>query len=135
MKDLISTPTIVSMHGSFVPDHIIRFGVFEVDLREAELRHSGLRLKLSPQAFEVLRAMLERPGELITRDELRERLWPGNTTVNYELGLKKCVNRIRELLGDSADHPQSQSPDPNPPNSQRQPACFPVSQTSKNSIA
>lgn len=89
-----------------MPDHIIRFGVFEVDLREAELRQSGMRQKLSPQAFEVLRAMLERPGELVTRDELRERLWPGNTTVDHELGLKKCINRIRELLGDSADHPR-----------------------------
>lgn len=94
------------MQGSSLPDHIIRFGVFEVDLQEAELRRSGLRQKLSPQAFEVLRAMLERPGELVTRDELRERLWPGNTTVDYELGLKKCINRIRELLGDSADHPR-----------------------------
>src|SRR6478672_8616926 len=94
------------MHGSSLPDHIVRFGVFEVDLREAELRRSGLHQKLSPQAFEALRAMLERPGELVTRDELRERLWPGNTTVEYELGLKKCINRIREVLGDSADHPR-----------------------------
>jgi len=84
-------------------NRIIRFGVFEVDLREGELRRSGLRQKLSPQAFEVLRAMLERPSELITREELRERLWPGNTTVDYELGLKKCVNRIRDVLGDPAD--------------------------------
>lgn len=94
------------MHASYNPDRIIRFGVFEVDLREAELRQSGLRQKLSPQAFDVLRAMLERPGELITREELRERLWPGNTTVDYELGLKKCINRIREVLGDSSDHPR-----------------------------
>ena len=94
------------MHASSNPDRIIRFGVFEVDLQEAELRQSGLRQKLSPQAFEVLRAMLERPGELIPREELRERLWPGNTTVDYELGLKKCINRIREVLGDSSDHPR-----------------------------
>ena len=94
------------MQASSNPNPIIRFGVFEVDLQQAELRHSGLRQKLSPQAFEVLRAMLERPGELITREELRERLWPGNTTVDYELGLKKCINRIREVLGDSSDHPR-----------------------------
>jgi Tol biopolymer transport system component/DNA-binding winged helix-turn-helix (wHTH) protein len=94
------------MHASSNPNRIIRFGVFEVDLQEAELRQSGLRQKLSPQAFEVLRAMLERPGELIPREELRERLWPGNTTVDYELGLKKCINRIREVLGDSSDHPR-----------------------------
>ncbi len=94
------------MLASSNPDRIIRFGVFEVDLQEAELRQSGLRQKLSPQAFEVLRALLERPSELITREELRERLWPGNTTVDYELGLKKCINRIREVLGDSSDHPR-----------------------------
>jgi len=94
------------MHASSNSNRIIRFGVFEVDLQEAELRQSGLRQKLSPQAFEVLRAMLERPGELITREELQERLWPGNTTVDYELGLKKCINRIREVLGDSSDHPR-----------------------------
>jgi Tol biopolymer transport system component/DNA-binding winged helix-turn-helix (wHTH) protein len=94
------------MHASSNPDRIIRFGVFEVDLQEAELRQSGLRQKLSPQAFEVLRAMLERPGELVTREELRERLWPGNITVDYELGLKKSINRIREVLGDSSDHPR-----------------------------
>ena len=78
------------MHASSNPNRIIRFGVFEVDLQEAELRQSGLRQKLSPQAFEVLRAMLERPGELITREELRERLWTGNTTVDYELGSKSA---------------------------------------------
>jgi Tol biopolymer transport system component/DNA-binding winged helix-turn-helix (wHTH) protein len=94
------------MQASSNPNSIIRFGVFEVDLQQAELRHSGLRQKLSPQTFEVLRAMLERPGELITREDLRERLWPGNTTVDYELGLKKCINRIREVLGDSSDHPR-----------------------------
>ena len=87
-------------------NRIVRFGVFEVDLQEAELRRSGLRQKLSPQAFEVLRALLKRPGEIITREELRERLWPENTTVAYDLGLKKCINRIRDVLGDSPDHPR-----------------------------
>ncbi|MBV9497832.1 MAG: PD40 domain-containing protein [Acidobacteriaceae bacterium] len=94
------------MRGSSSPNPIVRFGVFEVDLQQAELRRSGLRQKLGPQPFELLRTLLERPGELITRDELRQRLWPGNTFVDYELGLKKCVNRVREVLGDSADHPR-----------------------------
>ena len=85
---------------------IVRFGVFEVDLQEGELRRAGLRLKLGPQPFHVLQVMLERPGEVVTRDELRERLWPANTFVDYELALKKCVNRIREALGDSADSPR-----------------------------
>src|SRR5215469_7895806 len=94
------------MQASPSPNRIIRFSVFEIDLQESELRRLGLRQKLSPQAFEVLKALLERPGELVTRDELRSRLWPGNTTVDYELGLKKSVNRIREVLGDSSDHPR-----------------------------
>lgn len=94
------------MQDSPSPSSNIRFGKFEVDFRQGELRRSGLRQQLGPQPFELLRALLERPGELITRDELRQRLWPGNTFVDYELGLKKCVNRVREVLGDSADHPR-----------------------------
>ncbi|WP_396127415.1 transcriptional regulator [Acidicapsa acidisoli] len=80
--------------------------MFEVDLRQGELRRSGLRQRLGPQPFELLRKLLERPGKLITRDELRQRLWHENTFVDFELGLKKCVNRVREVLGDSADHPR-----------------------------
>jgi DNA-binding winged helix-turn-helix (wHTH) protein/Tol biopolymer transport system component len=85
---------------------IVRFGIFEVDLQEGELRRAGLRQKLGPQPFQVLQAMLERPGEIVTRDELRERLWAAGTFVDYDLALKKCVNRIREVLGDSADNPR-----------------------------
>ena len=85
---------------------ILRFGLFEIDVRERELRRSGLRQKLGPQPFQVLEAMLERPGELISRDELRKRLWPENTFVDHDLALKKCVNRIREVLGDSAESPR-----------------------------
>src|SRR5579872_1220881 len=85
---------------------IARFGIFEVDLQEGALRRSGLRQKLGPQPFQVLQAMLERPTEVVTRDELRERLWHEDTFVDYELALKKCVNRIREVLGDSVDNPR-----------------------------
>ena len=85
---------------------VARFGVFELDLREGELRRSGLRLKLAPQPFQVLQALLERPGEIVTRDELRDRVWPESTFIDYRLALKKCVNRIREALGDSVDHPR-----------------------------
>ncbi len=85
---------------------IARFGIFEVDLQEGALRRAGLRQKLGPQPFQVLQAMLERPAEVVTRDELRERLWPEDTFVDYELALKKCVNRIREVLGDSVDNPR-----------------------------
>jgi TolB-like protein/DNA-binding winged helix-turn-helix (wHTH) protein/tetratricopeptide (TPR) repeat protein len=85
---------------------IVSFGVFDVDLQEGEVRRAGLRQKLGPQPFQLLRILLERPGELVTRDELREQLWPDNTFVDYDLGLKRCLNRIREVLGDSAENPR-----------------------------
>jgi DNA-binding winged helix-turn-helix (wHTH) protein/tetratricopeptide (TPR) repeat protein len=84
---------------------VIKFGVFEVDLQAGEVRKAGMRQKLAGQPFQVLQALLERPQEIVTREELRERLWPGNTFVDYELGLKKAVNRLREVLGDSAESP------------------------------
>jgi len=71
-----------------------------------ELRKAGLRLRLPGQAFQVLQALLERPQEIVTREELRERIWPANTFVDYELALKKAVNRLREVLGDSAESPR-----------------------------
>lgn len=84
---------------------IIRFGVFEVDLAAGELRKAGLRQKLTGQPFQLLQALLERPGEVVTREDLRQRIWPENTFVDYELALKKGVNRLREVLGDSAESP------------------------------
>lgn len=94
------------MKASSTQSRIVRFGVFEVDLQERNLRRSGLRQKLGPQPFQVLEALLQRPGEIVTRDELRDRLWPDKTFVDHELALKKCVNRIREVLGDSAENPR-----------------------------
>jgi len=84
---------------------VVRFGVFEVDVTAGEVRKSGLRQKLTGQPFQLLQALLERPGEVVTRDELRQRIWPENTFVDYELALKKAVNRLREVLGDSAESP------------------------------
>lgn len=84
----------------------MRFGVFEVDLDAGEVRKAGLRQKLVGQPFQVLQALLEHPGEIVTREDLRQRLWPDNTFVDYELALKKAVNRLREALGDSADSPR-----------------------------
>ena len=84
---------------------VVRFGVFEVDLEAGEVRKAGLRQKLSGQPFQLLQALLERPGEVVTRDALRQRIWPENTFVDYELALKKAVNRVREVLGDSAESP------------------------------
>src|ERR1700722_3281759 len=70
---------------------VIRFGTFEGDFQAGEVRKSGLRQKLAGQHFQVLQVLLERPQEIVTREELRERLWPGNTFVDYELALRKTV--------------------------------------------
>jgi TolB-like protein/DNA-binding winged helix-turn-helix (wHTH) protein/Tfp pilus assembly protein PilF len=90
------------------PSHrrVIKFGVFEVDLQAGEIRKAGVRQKLAGQPFQVLQVLLEHPQEVVTREELRQRLWPGNTFVDYELALKKAVNRLREVLGDSAESPR-----------------------------
>jgi TolB-like protein/DNA-binding winged helix-turn-helix (wHTH) protein/Tfp pilus assembly protein PilF len=85
---------------------IVRFGIFEVDLNTLELRKHGLRLKLPEQPFHILAMLLERPGEIITRDELRNRLWQTDTFVDFDHGLNNAVLRLREVLGDSSDNPR-----------------------------
>jgi serine/threonine protein kinase len=85
---------------------LIRFERFELDLRTRELRANGRKLILQEQPFEILAALLERPGHLVTREELRQRLWSSDTFVDFEGGLNKAVNRLREVLDDSADQPR-----------------------------
>jgi TolB-like protein/DNA-binding winged helix-turn-helix (wHTH) protein/Flp pilus assembly protein TadD len=84
----------------------LRFGVFELDLRAGELRKHGLRVRLQEQPFQVLAALLEHPGEVVTRDELQKKLWPADTFVDFDHGLNKTINKIREALGDSAGSPR-----------------------------
>jgi TolB-like protein/DNA-binding winged helix-turn-helix (wHTH) protein/tetratricopeptide (TPR) repeat protein len=84
----------------------LKFGVFEVDLEASEVRKSGLRQKIAGQPFEVLRILLEHPQQVVTREDLRQRIWPENTFVDYDLALKKAVNRLRTVLGDSAESPR-----------------------------
>jgi TolB-like protein/DNA-binding winged helix-turn-helix (wHTH) protein/Tfp pilus assembly protein PilF len=84
----------------------LRFGVFEVDLRAGELRKQGVRLRLQEQPFQVLAILLERPGDTVTREELRNRLWTADTFVDFDHGVNKAVSRIREALGDSATSPR-----------------------------
>ena len=84
---------------------IVRFGNFEVDLESGELRHKGLRVKLQGQPFQVLAALLERPGKVVTREELRVKLWPADTFVDFDHSLNAAVKRLREALGDSAETP------------------------------
>jgi len=84
---------------------VVRFATFEVDLRAGELRKSGLRLKFSGQPLQVLVILLERPGEVVTREELQKRLWP-DTFVDVDHNLNAAINKIRETLGDSAENPR-----------------------------
>ena len=88
------------LHGS------VRFGAFQLDLRTGELRKSGTRINLPEQPFQVLKALLDRPGDLVTREELRQRLWPAETVVDFEHGLNAAVRRLRDALGDSAEMPR-----------------------------
>jgi DNA-binding winged helix-turn-helix (wHTH) protein len=92
------------MQTAFSPQ-IVRFGTFEVDLRSAELRKNGLRLKLTGQPFQILSILLERPGEVVSREELQKRLWP-DTFVDVDHSLNMAINKIREVLDDSADTPR-----------------------------
>ncbi|MGB4785288.1 MAG: winged helix-turn-helix domain-containing protein, partial [Candidatus Acidiferrum sp.] len=85
---------------------ILRFGVFEVDLRAGEVRKQGVRIKLQEQPFQVLTQLLKRPGEVVTREELRAQLWPSDTFVDFDNGLNTSINKLREALGDSADSPR-----------------------------
>src|SRR5215472_8828725 len=84
---------------------ITRFSGFEADMQTGELRKNGVKLKLSGQPFQVLAMLLERPGEMVTRKEFQNRLWP-DTFVDFEDNLNTAVNKIREALGDSAEHPR-----------------------------
>src|SRR2546425_10646372 len=82
---------------------VFRFGVFEVDLRARELRKQGLKIKLQEQPFQVLVLLLQHAGELVTRDELQNKLWPTDTFVDFNAGVNKAITKIREALADSAD--------------------------------
>ena len=84
----------------------LRFGVFEADLRAAELRKHGVRIKLQEQPFQILALLLKRPAELITREELRQELWPAHTFVDFDRGLNKAMTKLRSALGDSAESPR-----------------------------
>ena len=85
---------------------ISRFGVFEADLNAGELRKSGVRLRLQGQPFQVLALLLERAGEVVTREELQQKLWPSDTFVDFDHSLNTAINKVREALGDSASSPR-----------------------------
>jgi DNA-binding winged helix-turn-helix (wHTH) protein/Tol biopolymer transport system component len=86
-------------------DGIVRFGVFDVNPASRELRKRGIRVRLTGQPFAILLMLLERPGEVVSREDMRRHLWPGDTFVDFEHGLNSAVKKLRTALGDSADHP------------------------------
>jgi DNA-binding winged helix-turn-helix (wHTH) protein len=85
---------------------IARFGVFELDLSAGELRKNGVKLRLQEQPFQVMALLLERAGEVITREELQQKLWPSDTFVDFDHSLNTAINKVREALGDSASSPR-----------------------------
>jgi DNA-binding winged helix-turn-helix (wHTH) protein len=88
------------------PAHVLRFGVFELDIDSGELRRHGLKIRLPDQSFQILKGLLSRPGEVVTREELRRVLWSSDTFVEFEVGLNSAVRKLREALDDSADNPR-----------------------------
>ena len=84
----------------------VRFGVFEMDFRTGELRKHGVRLKIQNQPFLVLQALLERPGELVTREELQTKVWADDTYVDFDQSLNRAINKVRDVLNDEAGTPR-----------------------------
>src|SRR3954469_18575827 len=85
---------------------IARFAAYELDVESGELRKNGLRVRLAGQPLEILRALIARPNDVVTRDELRNRLWPADTFVDFDVSLSSAVRKLREALEDSAERPQ-----------------------------
>src|SRR6201995_4333785 len=88
------------------PSDIVQFGTFEADLRSGELRKQGKRIKVQELPFRVLTVLLQRPGEVVTREELRNQNWPPDTFVDFDNSLNTAINKLRDALGDSAGNPR-----------------------------
>ena len=94
------------MEGSRSSHAIVRFGAFELDNDGGELRRDGTRMRLQEQPLHILRILLEQPGKIITREELREKIWPSDTFVDFDHGINNAIKRLREALGDTAETPR-----------------------------
>ncbi len=101
-----ATPVVHSRPMGEGSRKTIRFGLYEVDPASGELRKSGAKLRLQEQPFQVLLALLERPGEVVTREDLRQRLWPADTFVDFDHSLNTAINKLRDALGDTAGNPR-----------------------------
>src|SRR5256712_1250459 len=98
--ELASMEDFRPLHG------IVHFGAFELDLRASELRKQGAKVKLQEQPFQILQVLLQRAGEIVTREELQQKIWPSDTFVDFDHGLYNAIKRLREALGDSAETPR-----------------------------
>jgi DNA-binding winged helix-turn-helix (wHTH) protein len=96
----------MTMGSRSAADDVVRFEVFELDLVTGELRRSGVKVQLQEQPFRILALLVERPGGLVTREELKSRIWPEAVFVDFERGLHRGVNKLRRALGESADSPR-----------------------------
>jgi DNA-binding winged helix-turn-helix (wHTH) protein len=96
----------VELNTGIGPSTIVLFGPFEVNVTDGELRKHGVRVQLARQPFQVLTALVDRPGGVVSRDDLRQQLWADNTFVDFEKGLNAAMNKLRQALGDSAEKPR-----------------------------
>ena len=94
------------MQATNPPTHVLQFGIFQLDLKVCELHKAGVRVKLQDQPFRVLALLVERAGQVVTREELRQRVWSSNVYVDFDQGLNNAIKKVREALGDSADSPR-----------------------------
>ena len=92
--------------GAAMDRQVVHFNGFEVDLRSRELKKAGARVRLQDQPFQILAMLLERPGDVVTRDEIRDRLWPDGTFVDFEHSVNAAIKRLRAALGDTAEDPR-----------------------------
>jgi len=94
------------MQATPPPARVLRFGIFELDTQSGELRRHGLKIRLPEQAFQILQLLLDRPGDVVTREELRRRLWTSDTSVDFDVGLNSAIRKLRDALDDSAENPR-----------------------------
>lgn len=106
MVDFALRLSVSVMSGAHSPQTTVLFGAFEADFRAGELRKRGIKIKLQEQPLRILQTLLEHPGEIVTREELRRKIWPADTFVDFEQGLYNAVRRLRDALKDSADRPR-----------------------------
>jgi DNA-binding winged helix-turn-helix (wHTH) protein len=95
----------VSHNASIAPARYLCFGAFHLDLKKEELFKDGTRVKMQGKVYQALCALLQKPGEIVTREELRAQLWPSDTHVNYDANVNTTVNKLRQVLGDSPEQP------------------------------